>query len=77
MGSIIAAELAASVFEQHKLTCSVGVSYNKLLSKVFCLLNVVELESFFNRWEDLGKNLPDTRLFQRLEFYFFSQMIPV
>ena len=76
MGSTIAAELAASVFEQHKLTCSVGVSYNKLLSKVLCQLNVVELESFY-RWEDLGKNLPDTRLYQRLEFYFFSQMIPV
>ena len=76
MGSTIAAELAASVFEQHKLTCSVGVSYNKLLSKVLCLLIVVELESFY-RWEDLGKNPPDTRLYQRLEFYFFSQMIPV
>ena len=76
MGSTIAAELAASVFEQHKLTCSVGVSYNKLLSKVFCLLIVLELESLY-RWEDLGKNLPDTRLYQRLEFYFFSQMIPV
>ena len=76
MGSTIAAELAASVFEQHKLTCSVGVSYNKLLSKVFCLLIVLELESLY-RWEDLGKNLPDTRLYQRLEVYFFSQMIPV